>query len=106
MGIGSGGTDIARAFTSGTLTSAAAGAGMYVVGNFNISVSGTFVATLIPERSFDGGTTYLPLAFSDGTTISYSAPASATWSEPETGVLYRVRCSAFTSGTIAWRISQ
>ncbi len=106
MGVGSSGTDSATRFTSGSLSAVGAAPGMYCHRDFNVSVSGTFVGTVVFERSFDGGTTYIPVAFSDGTTVSFSGPMSSTWSEPESGVMYRVRFSAYTSGSVSWRLSQ
>jgi hypothetical protein len=101
-----GGADAASQFVSGVLTSAVAGPQVMLQGNFNIVLWGTFVGAVVPERSFDGGTTFLQLTFSDGTPVAFTTPVSATWSEPESGVIYRVRCSAFTSGTINWRLSR
>jgi hypothetical protein len=72
---------------------------------FNFSLWGTFVGTVIVDRSFDGGTTWLPLT-ALGTSISFTAPCSEVFEEPEDGVIYRVRCSAYTSGTINYRLSQ
>lgn len=72
---------------------------------FNIAVSGTFVGTVLLEKSFDG-TTYIAV-FRPGTStaISYTAPGCETLCEPEPGVRYRWRCSAYTSGTINTRLS-
>jgi hypothetical protein len=99
-------TDIASRVAAGTLSAAQAAPSISMQGNFNITLYGTFAATIAPERSFDGGTTWLQLSFSDGTPVQISAPASTSWSESEAGVLYRLRCSSYTSGTITWRISQ
>lgn len=74
-------------------------------GAFNMSLWGTFVGTVIPERSFDGGDTFLPLT-ALGSSISFTAPCTEIFEEPEAGVLYRLRCSAYTSGTINYRLSQ
>lgn len=73
---------------------------------FNYSISGTFVGTVVLEKSFDGGTTWLQAYDSTGTAISYTAPKNIILEEPEAGVLYRVRCSAYTSGTISYRLSR
>jgi hypothetical protein len=102
----SGSADSADRYSTGILSAATAGAGMYLRGKFNVSAWGTFVGTLTLERSFDGGTTYLPACFSDGTGVTFAAPASGCWSEPEPGVMYRLRCSAYTSGAANWRLSQ
>lgn len=77
-----------------------------MLGAFNISIWGTFVATIEFERSFDGGTTWIPVCFPDGTPIRFFAPKSGAWAEIEAGVYYRVRCSAYTSGAANWRISR
>lgn len=74
---------------------------------FNMALYGTFVGTVAFERSFDGGTTYSALSEdASGTTATYTVPVNATCYEPERGVLYRWNCTAYTSGTINYRISQ
>ena len=73
---------------------------------FDGPITGTFVATLQLERSFDGGTTYAPLSGSTiGTTATFTAPTTFVGNETERGVLYRVNCTAYTSGTANVRIS-
>jgi hypothetical protein len=74
-------------------------------GDLNISLSGTFVATVVPQRSFDGGTTWLPLTYVDGTAISWTAPMSTPLPCSELGAQWRLACT-WTSGTVNWRISQ
>ena len=71
---------------------------------FNISVWGTFVGTVVVERSFDDGTTGLP-KWPDAV-YSMSSPMSFSDSEPEDGVKYRLNCSSYSSGTINYRVSQ
>jgi hypothetical protein len=74
---------------------------------FNVSVSGTFVATVQLERSFDNGTTWFVCSSdASGTTASWTAPFSVIAEEPEPGVIYRLNCTAYTSGTATYRISQ
>ena len=90
----------------GTFTSTNSGTSVVMIGAFNVSVWGTFSATVVLERSFDAETTWLPVSFPDGTNISYTAAGSGSWAEIEYGVYYRLRCSAFTSGTVNWRISR
>lgn len=72
--------------------------------DFNISVWGTFVGTVVVERSFDGGTTWLPkwpdAVYSISSTITFAD------GEPEEGVSYRLNCTAYTSGAINYRVSQ
>ncbi|MFG1388793.1 hypothetical protein [Xanthobacter versatilis] len=72
---------------------------------FNVSVYGTFVGTVQLKRSFDGST-WLPLTAAGVTLYSWSAPASEPAEEAEFGVSYRLECTAYSSGTINYRISQ
>jgi hypothetical protein len=69
--------------------------------NFNLSLSGTWVATVYLQRSFDSGVTWLDIA-------SYTANIEDTGFEPEGGVLYRfgVKTGGYTSGTVVGRISR
>lgn len=77
-----------------------------LVRSFNISLWGTFVGTVQLERSFDNGTTWLPLT-TNGTQVNkYTAPCSEYVEESEVGVLYRLNCTAYTSGTVNYRLSQ
>ena len=72
-----------------------------VRGLFNLSLSGTWVATVHIQRSFDSGTTWLDVA-------SYTANIEDLGDEPEAGVLYRagVKTGNYTSGTVVLRIGQ
>lgn len=74
-------------------------------GRFNGSVWGTFVGTVRFERSFDNGVTWLP-ATQAGSPVTFTAPFTEVLIEPEADVLYRLNCTAYTSGTINYRISQ
>lgn len=73
---------------------------------FNISLWGTFNATTRLERSFDKGTTWLPLTAVGQALYSWTAPASESAEEPEEGVLYRLNCTAYVSGTVNYLVSQ
>jgi hypothetical protein len=68
-------------------------------GDYNASVWGTFVGTVVLERSFDGGTTWLSVK-------SVTAPTEVAGVEAENGVSYRFNVSAYTSGTIDVRFGQ
>lgn len=68
-------------------------------GMFNLSLSGTWVATVDIERSFDGGSTWLIVE-------SYTSNIEDTGDEPQDNVWYRLNCSAYTSGTVTYRLSQ
>lgn len=99
--------DEALEVLSGSLAATGASAGRAMWGDFNIALSGTFVGTVAVERSFDGGVTYIPVARdTSGTAASFTAPTSLSISEPEKGVLYRLNCTAYTSGTVNYRLSQ
>jgi hypothetical protein len=92
--------------TEGAFTAVASGASALVYRSFNLSIWGIFVGTVALERSFDGGTTWLNCTKSDGTANSFTAPVSMVCEEPEPSVLYRLNCSAFTSGTVNGHLSQ
>lgn len=83
---------------SGSFAATGASAEHYLLRYFNVSLDfngGT--ATVDLERSFDDGATW-------ETRQSFSADTSTAIFEPETGVKYRLNCSAFTSGPVAYRI--
>lgn len=104
--------DKARSLVTGALTATGSSASFVSddinrSGGFNAALWGVFVGTMQLERSFDGGTTWLPCSLdTSGTVASYTAPVSLTCNEPERNVLYRWRCTAFTSGTINYRLSK
>lgn len=90
---------------SGSLSSAVASVvytntASYPLG-FNLSITGTFVAMFILERSFDG--VNWEVCTAGGTYISFSAPLSEVISDPEFNVRYRIRVTSYTSGTINYR---
>ncbi len=73
---------------------------------FNWTIYGTFVATVLLERTFDGGTNWHALTGS-GTIISeVTAACSEISKESECGIYYRLHCTSFTSGAANYRISQ
>lgn len=93
------------------LTGAFAGtgpsAGIQIGGKFNVALWGTFTATLQLERTFDRGTTWIPCGIdAAGTSAAYTAGLSAVVEEIEDAVLYRWNCTAYTSGTVNYRVSQ
>jgi hypothetical protein len=69
---------------------------------YNVSVSGTWSATLFLQRSFDGGATWLDV-WSRTTNVELAAQE-----ETERGVVYRlfIKTSGFSSGTAVLRLSQ
>jgi hypothetical protein len=73
-------------------------------GEFNVSLSGTWAATVALQRSFDAGSTWVTVSKPDLTDASFTANASFSVKEPEPGVRYRLNCSAYTSGTVTYRL--
>lgn len=73
-------------------------------GQFNLELRGTFVATIALERTFDGTNWVAVTAL--GNAISWTAPMTETWEENERGAQYRWNCTAYTSGTVTYRLSQ
>lgn len=65
-----------------------------------------WVGSVALQRSFDGGSTYVTCGLGPtGTAGVFTDNASIVAVEPEKGVLYRINCTAYTSGTINYRIS-
>lgn len=87
-------------------TGTTAGNGVYVLGDFNVSVWGVFVGTAVVEQSADGGVTWVQeVNRFTNQPVSFTVPGALSLYESEPGIQYRLRCSAFTSGTINWRIA-
>lgn len=100
--------DLASLVVTETFAAVASGAQRFSFpGQFNLTILGTFVATIAIERSFDGGTSWVPVgADAAGTALAFTKPASVVLAELEDGVLYRARCAAWTSGTATVRFSR
>lgn len=76
-------------------------------GPFAASAWGTFAGTVELQRSPDGGTTWIPASLdSAGAAADFSAPMTVQITEPEWGVVWRITCTAYSSGTINYRLSQ
>jgi hypothetical protein len=84
---------------TGTFTGIATSETSNMYKSFNISLSGTFVADIILERSFDQGVTWLQI-------IGYTNGIETQHNEPESNVLYRFNCTGYTSGSVIYRISR
>ena len=95
-----------RALT-GTLSAPGQSAGQTFRGDFNVTLVETGgSATCGIDRSFDGGTSWVPTTLLDQPlTLTTSSAISTTLNEPEAGVLRRLNCSAVT-GSLAYRLSQ
>jgi len=70
-------------------------------GYFNLSITGTWVATVTVQRCFDGGSTWYDVDTFIANTQEYGL-------EPEGGVQYRIgiKTGDFTSGSCVVRLSQ
>ncbi len=93
------------AHLTGTFTATGQSAAVAMRGRFNLTLSGTFAATVRLERSFDDSATWHPLT-SGGLAVSFTAPLTEVLEEPEGSVSYRLNCTSYTSGTVAYRVSQ
>jgi len=100
------GIELAPTVYEGTFVATGQSASFLLFGSFNLFLSGFGTATVLLQRSYDGGTTWVTCgADALGTPASYTANASVVFSEPEPGMLYRLNCTAHAAGTIAYRIS-
>jgi hypothetical protein len=74
---------------------------LHLCGQFNLSLSGTWVGTVTVQRSFDDGVTWLDVA-------TFTANGEYVGNEVEPNVVYRmgVKTGEYTSGTIIGRLSQ
>jgi hypothetical protein len=70
---------------------------------FNLSLWGTFVASIVLERRLDG-TNWLPCT-SMGSTVTFTGACTEVCLEPKAGVDYRLNCT-WTSGTVNYRLEQ
>lgn len=90
---------ISGSFTAAGQTSAV---GNFVVG-FSVSLGGTFSATVLLERSHDSGGTWFNCSLdSAGTTAQWTAPMSVDVAAINWSTQYRLRCTAYTSGTVTY----
>lgn len=72
-----------------------------IVGYFNISISGNWVATVTVQRSFDKGSTWFDVD-------AWETNAQEYGFEAERGVQYRagVKTGDYNGGTVVLRLSQ
>lgn len=66
--------------------------------SFILSLSGAWVATVNLERSFDSGAIWVPY-------VQFTANATTEIQNLEDNVQYRLKCVAYTSGTVAGRLT-
>lgn len=97
----------ANVLVSGTFTATGQSSSFRPIGKFNVVLRGTFVATVQLERSFDNGSTWGTVSRdSAGTAAAYTAPCGLIAEEVEADTQYRLNCTAYTSGTVTYRVSQ
>ena len=103
------GAELAPSVLSGVFTGTGNdGTSISINGPFNFFVQGGS-GTVVLQASYDGGTTWIGVPATDsGTTVSVNTATAAGMfrvTEVEPGVLYRANCTAYTSGSINYRIS-
>ena len=92
---------MSRALLEVDFTSATASDTVALNGDFNVSLdftTGSGVGTVEMQRSFDSGATW-------ETTDTYTADTELN-ALAVSNLLWRLNCSAYTSGTIAGRLEQ
>lgn len=87
------------ASVSGSFTATGQSSNIALEGPFNLSLSGFGSATVSVQRSFDSGSTWKDVE-------TFTTDAEKRGCEPESGIVYRFNCSAYTSGTILYRLSR
>ncbi len=107
--------DEANAVVAGVFTGTGQSGSFLVWGPFNLFLygssgpNGAWSGTVRLERSFDGGTTWVVCGIggsgAQATWVGASADISIVVGEVERGMLYRLNCTAYTSGNINYRMS-
>lgn len=103
-----GGTDFTTNNVAGTFTEVGqTSAWTEMGGPFLMAAGPTGEGTVHLEISFDGGTTAHIVSRPDGTSTAWTVPVLRHVTEvtAETGLLYRLRCAAFTTA-IPYRLSR
>ncbi len=89
---------IEKNFLSHTVTSTGASQSFEIFKSpYNLSIYGTFSATINLERSFDEGATWQVVRV-------FTIASERIGDEPEPGTLYRFNCTSYTSGTANCRL--
>ena len=102
---GTTGVEQAQTVVSGTFAATGTSANAPFIGKFNFALWGVFVGTVNLQKSYDGGTTWIIARDMNGNAMTLTAADTRVIEEDEPGVLYDVNCSAYTSGTVNYRIS-
>lgn len=78
-----------------------------ISGWWAVHLTGTFVAQIEVQASKDGGASWAPISGDGyGTPMLLQSNIRRWQWEPEQGLLYRLQCVAYTSGTITYALSQ
>jgi len=105
-GLGSIGLKRPKSVIVGDFAATGQSEGLLVNDKANIQLAGTFVATVLLEKSFDNSNWLEASKNSDGDAASYTGPIGATIQEVGEGnVWYRWNCSTLTSGSVNFRLS-
>lgn len=67
-------------------------------GSMGLTLSGTWAATVDMQWSYDGGATWVDID-------SYTANTNKVVLSPSDLILYRLECSAYTSGTVTYGLA-
>lgn len=97
--------EMAQTVVSSAFVATGFSASAQFMGDFNFSVQGVFVGTVVLLVSYDGGANFIPLQSVPGTGYSFTAPGMVRLTNTEPGLLYEMQCSAFTSGTLNARLA-
>lgn len=101
------GREMATRIDTATFTAAGqTSPGVEMAGPFLMLATGG-VGTVELQFSVDGGTNWNTAQLANGSPNSWAVPVNQVITNlpGEDGILYRLRCSAFTSGPIAARLS-
>ena len=102
-------TTAGKTVLSGTFVATGQSAVVTVFGRASLTIEGG-IGTVAVERSEDGGTSWVVASKnSDGDAASYTTASAMAFNgvidEPESQILYRFNCTAYTSGNVNYRIA-
>ncbi len=100
--------DLAERVTEAALAAVAAVTPSFTftgTANLALSLTGGATGTAVLDKSFDGGTTWLP-ASNLGVVVTLTAPCAEVIFSREAGVLHRVRRTGGTGAGFTARLSQ
>ena len=97
--------DLAQVLLAADLAGATSSAWFEFEGTCNVAVFGAGTGSVIIEKSFDGGTTAIPLT-NLGAAITFTGPATEIIFNREDGCLHRFRRTVATAGVMSVRASQ